>query len=100
MTDDNHKNKKGFSGLSDLASEFKNIEDPISLETNKSAEFQKSKQNNQLKQERVLEPNPANSTKSKNPIGSDKNANGSSGKWIMGIIGVIILLQGGATFFL
>lgn len=93
MTDDNHKNKKGFSGLSDLASEFKNIEDPISLETNKSAEFQKSKQNNQLKQERVQEPNPANSTKSKNPIGSDKNANGSSGKWIMGIIGVIILIQ-------
>jgi len=93
MTDDNHKNKKGFSGLSDLASEFKNIEDPISLETNKSAEFQKSEQNNQLKQERVHEPNSASPTQAKNPIGSDKNANGSSGKWIIGIIGVIILLQ-------
>ncbi len=93
MTDDNHKNKKGFSGLSNLASEFKDIEEPKVLETNKSIDLTNSKNPNQVKQQAVQGQKTASSTQPKNPIESGKSASGSSGKWIIGIIGAIIAIQ-------
>lgn len=78
MAGDNDKDKKGFSGLSDLASEVNGIDEPIKPDP-----------------EAEGKPSTPKNTSSPPPIeivSSGKSGDGSGGKWILGIIGVIFVI--------
>ena len=95
MAGDNDKEKKGFSGLSDLASDVSGIDEPIKLEPKAEAKPSAPKQPPQPKRE-VAPFEPERKTTSSPPpietVSSGKSGGGSDGKWILGIIGVIFVI--------
>lgn len=95
MAGDNDKDKKGFSGLSDLASEVSGIDEPIKPEPKAEAKPSAPKQPPQPQREAAPSEPERKTTSSPPPIetvGSGKSGGGSGGKWIFGIIGVIFVI--------
>jgi len=95
MADDNDKDKKGFSGLSDLASEASGIDEPIKPEPKAEAKPSTPKQPPQPQREAAPSEPERKTTSSPPPIetvSSGKSGGGSGGKWILGIIGVIFVI--------
>lgn len=95
MAGDNDKNKKGFSGLSDLASEVSGIDEPIKPEPKAEAKPSTPKQPPQPQRDTTTSEPEQKSTSSPPPvetvnIGNDEG--GSDGKWIFGIISVIFVI--------
>ncbi len=95
MAGDSDKDKKGFSGLSDLASEVGGIDDPIKPEP--KAEAKPSTPNQPPQPQREAAPSePEQKTTSSPPpietVGSGKSGGGSGGQWILGIIGVVFVI--------
>ena len=90
MAGDNDKDKKGFSGLSDLASEVSGIDEPIKPEP--KAEAKQPPQ----PQPAASPSEPERTTTSSPPpietVSSGKSSGGSGGKWILGIIGVVFVI--------
>jgi peptidoglycan hydrolase-like protein with peptidoglycan-binding domain len=95
MAGDNDKNKKGFSGLSDLASEVSGIDEPTKPEPKAEAKPSMPKQPPQP-QRKAPPSEPERKTTSSPPpietVSSGKSGGGSGGKWILGIIGVIFVI--------
>lgn len=95
MAGDNDKDKKGFSGLSDLASEVSGIDEPIKPEPKAEAKPSAPKQPPQPQREAAPSEPERKTTSSPPPIetvSSGKSGGGSGGKWILGIIGVIFVI--------
>ena len=95
MAGDNDKNKKGFSGLSDLASEVSGIDEPIKPEPKAEAKPSTPKQPPQPQREAAPSEPERKTTSSPPPVetvSSGKSGGGSGGKWILGIIGVIFVI--------
>lgn len=95
MAGDNNKDKKGFSGLSDLASEVSGIDEPIKPEPKAEAKPSAPKQRPQPQREAATSEPERKTTSSPPPIetvSSGKSGGGSGGKWILGIIGVIFVI--------
>jgi peptidoglycan hydrolase-like protein with peptidoglycan-binding domain len=95
MAGDNDKDKKGFSGLSDLASEVSGIDEPIKPEPKAEAKPSAPKQPPQPQREAATSEPERKTTSSPPPIetvSSGKSGGGSGGKWILGIIGVIFVI--------
>ena len=95
MAGDNDKDKKGFSGLSDLASEVSSIDEPIKPEPKAEAKPSTPEQLPHPQREKPA-PVPERKTKKSPPpverVTSGTNAGGSGGKWILGIIGVAFVI--------
>lgn len=95
MADDNDKNKKGFSGLSDLASNVSGIDEPVTPEPKAEAKPSTPKQPPQHQREAApskpeLEAaSPPPTVETVSPWSS--RSDGTDGKWIIGIIGVIFV---------
>jgi hypothetical protein len=92
MTDDNDKSKKGFSGLSDLASEVSGIDEPIKPEPKAEA---KPSIPTQPQREAASDKPDRKTTSSPPPIQNvsyGKSGGGSGGKWILGIVAVIFVI--------
>jgi hypothetical protein len=95
MAGDNDKDKKGFSGLSDLASEVGGIDEPIKPEPKAEAKPSTPKQTPQPQREAAPSEPVRKTTSSPPPIetvSSGKSGGGSGGKWILGIIGVVFVI--------
>ncbi|HCG7257504.1 TPA: peptidoglycan-binding protein, partial [Vibrio parahaemolyticus] len=95
MAGDNDKNKKGFSGLSDLASDVSGIDEPIKPELKAEAKPSTPKQPPQPQRDTTPSEPERKTTSSPPPIetvSSGKSGGGSGGKWILGIIGVIFVI--------
>ena len=95
MAGDNDKDKKGFSGLSDLASEVSGIDEPIKPEPKAEAKPSAPKQPPQPQREAAPSEPERKTTSSPPPIetvSSGTSGGGSGGKWILGIIGVIFVI--------
>jgi len=95
MAGDNDKDKKGFSGLSDLASEVSDINEPIKPEPKAEAKPSTPKQPPQPQREAAPSEPERKTTSSPPPIetvSSGKSGGGSGGKWILGIIGVVFVI--------
>jgi hypothetical protein len=95
MAGDKDMDKRGFSGLSDLASEVSGINEPIKPEPKTEAKPSTPKQPPQPQREVGPSEPERKSTSSPLPIetvSSGKSGGGSSGKWILGIIGVIFVI--------
>jgi len=95
MAGENDKNKKGFSGLSDLASEVSGIDEPIQPESKTEVKPSAIKQPSQPQRETAPSESERKTTSSPPPIetvSSGKSGGGSGGKWILGIIGVIFVI--------
>jgi outer membrane protein assembly factor BamE (lipoprotein component of BamABCDE complex) len=95
MAGDNDKNKKGFSGLSDLASDVSGIDEPIKPEPKAEAKPSTPKQPPQPQREAAPSEPKRKTTSSPPPIepaSSGKSGGGSGGKWVLGIIGVIFVI--------
>ncbi len=93
--DEDKKTKKGFSGLSDLASEVSNVKEPIKPEPKPEAKPSTPKQQPQPQREAAPSEPERKTTSSPPPIetvSSGKSDGGSGGKWILGIIGVFFLI--------
>jgi peptidoglycan hydrolase-like protein with peptidoglycan-binding domain len=87
----NNDKKKGFSGLSDLASEVSDINEPINLEPKAEAKPSITTQ----PQREAASSEPDRKTTSSPPaetVNSGKSAGGSGGKWILGIVAVIFVI--------
>ena len=94
MADDNDKNKKGFSGLSDLASNVSGIDEPINLEPTVEVKPSTLKQPPQPQREAASSEAERKTTSSPPPIetlSSSKSSGGSRAKWTLGIIGIIFV---------
>lgn len=97
MAGDNNKGKKGFSGLSDLASEVSGIDEPIKPKPKPTPEAKPSapKQPPHPQQESASSEPEEKTTSSAPPIETvrfGKSGGGSGGKWILGIIGVVFVI--------
>jgi len=95
MAGDNDKDKKGFSGLSDLASEVGSIDEPIKPEPKAEAKPSTPKQPPQPQREAAPSEPVRKTTSSPPPIetvSSGKSGRGSGWKWIFGIVGVIVVI--------
>ena len=95
MAGDNDKDKKGFSGLSDLASEVSGIDEPIKPEPKAEAKPSTPKEPSPPQREAAPSEPEQKTTSSPPPIetvSSGKKGGGSGGKWILGIIGVIFVI--------
>jgi len=94
MAGNNDKGKKGFSGLSDLASEVSGIDELIKPEPKAEAKPSTTKPPPQPQREKA---SPERKTKSTPPpvetVSSGNNTGGSGGKWILGIIGVAFVIS-------
>ena len=95
MAGDNDKDKKGFSGLSDLASEVSGVDEPIKPEPKAETKPSTPEQPPHPQREKPA-PEPERKTKKSPPpvetVTSGTNAGGSGGKWILGIIGVAFVI--------
>ena len=95
MAGDNDKDKKGFSGLSDLASEVSGVDEPIKPEPKAEAKPSTPEQTPHPQREKPA-PEPERKTKKSPPpvetVTSGTNTGGSGGKWILGIIGVAFVI--------
>ena len=95
MIGENDKDKKGFSALSDLASEVSDINEPIKPEPKAEAKPSTPKQPPQPQRETTPSEPERKTTSSPPPVetvSSGKSGGGSGGKWILGIIGVIFVI--------
>jgi peptidoglycan hydrolase-like protein with peptidoglycan-binding domain len=95
MAGDNEKDKKGFSGLSDLASEISGIDEPIKQEPKAESKPSAPKQPPQPQRETAASETERKTTSSPSPIETaspGKSGGGSGGKWILGIIGVVFVI--------
>ncbi|NCB57891.1 MAG: hypothetical protein EOM46_10365 [Gammaproteobacteria bacterium] len=95
MAGDNDKDKKGFSGLLDLASEVSGIDEPIKPEPKAEAKPPAPKQPSQILQETVFseqEQKATSSPPSIETVSSGKNDGSSGNAWFLGIIGVVIVI--------
>lgn len=95
MAGDNGKNKKGFSGLSDLASEISDIDEPIKPEPKAEAKPSTHKQQPQPQRQPATSETEQKSTSSSPPIetvSSGKGGGASVRKWILGVIGVVFVI--------
>ncbi|WP_294105519.1 peptidoglycan-binding protein [Thiolapillus sp.] len=95
MADDNDKNKKGFSGLSDLASEVSGVDEPIKSDPKAEAKPSAPEQSPQPQREKdtsKAERETQSSPPPVEPVSSGNNTGGSVGKWILGIIGVVFVI--------
>ena len=95
MAADNDKKKKGFSGLSDLASEVSGIDEPIKPEPKAETKLSTPMQSPQPQLGATPSESGRKTTSSPPPIetvNSGKSDGGSGGKWILGIIGVIFVI--------
>lgn len=96
MAGDN-KNKKGFSGLSDLVSDVSGIDEPIKPEAKAGVKPSTPKPPPQPKPQREAaryepEQKTTNSPPPIEPVSSGKSRGGSGGKWILGIISLIFVI--------
>jgi hypothetical protein len=90
----NKDNKRGFSGLSDLASEVSGIDEPVSSEPKTEAKPSSGSQAPPSTPRESTEPE-QKSTASPPPretVSSGKSAGVSGGKWILGIIAVVFVI--------
>ena len=95
MAGDKDNGKKGFSGLSDLASEVSGIDEPIKPELKPEAKPSAPKQPPQPQQESVSSESEGKTTSFAPPIetvSSGKSGGGSGDKWILGIIVVAFVI--------
>nr|CAQ35003.1 hypothetical protein [Photobacterium damselae subsp. piscicida] len=93
MADDN--DKKGFSGLSHLASEVSDINEHIKPEPKTEAKPSTPKQPPQHQRDTTTSVPEQKSTSSPPPVetvNTGNNEGGSGGKWILGIISVIFVI--------
>ncbi|WP_165807683.1 peptidoglycan-binding domain-containing protein [Plesiomonas shigelloides] len=91
MVGDNDKNKKGFSGLSDLVSDVSSIDEPLKPELNEEAKPSTP----QTEWETTLSEPERKTTSSSSSVETNsfgKSGGGSDGKWIFWIIGVIVVI--------
>lgn len=92
MAGENDNDKKGFSGLSDLASKISGIDDAVSSEDiterkpSHGAQGQKGAPRNEPKRKPTTSPPPIET------VSSNKSGGGSSWKWILSIVGVIVVI--------
>ena len=95
MAGDNDKDKKGFSGLSDLASEVSGVDEAIKPEPKAEAKPSTPKQPPHPQRQKTA-PEPERKIKKSPPpvetVTSGTNTGGSGGKWILGIIGVAFVI--------
>lgn len=95
MAGDNDNDKKGFSGLSDLASEVSDINEPIKPEPKTEAKPSTPKQPPQPQRDTTTSEPEQKFTSSPPPVetvNTGNNEGGSGGKWILGIISVIFVI--------
>ena len=95
MAVDNNEDKKGFSGLSDLASEVSGIDEPVKPEPKAEAKPSAPKQPHEPQRGSAISDTERKTTSSPPPIETvspDKSGGGSGGKWILGIIGVSLVI--------
>ena len=95
MINNNDKNKKGFSGLSDLASEVSGLDEPIKPEPKTEARPPTPKQPPQTEQRSVASEPEREATGSSPPmeiVSSGKSRGGLGGKWIFIVIGVAFMI--------
>lgn len=95
MAGDKDKDKKGFSGLSDLASEVSGIDEPIKPETTAEAKHSTPKPPPQRQREAATSEPDRKTTSSPNPIetvNSGNSGGSSGGKWLLGIVGVLVVI--------
>ncbi|MBU5612872.1 hypothetical protein [Geomonas azotofigens] len=94
MIGDNDTDKKGFSGLSGLASDF-GATKPIKPEPEEEAKPSTSKQQRQPPLDTAL-PEPERKNAGSPPpietVSSRKNDGGSGGRWIVGFIAVVLVI--------
>ena len=95
MAGDNDKDKKGFSGLSDLASEVSDVDEPIKPEPKVEAKPSTPELPPQPQREKDTS-EPDRETQSSSPpietVSFGNNTGSSGGKWILGIIGVAFVI--------
>lgn len=94
MTGNKSKDKKGFSGLSDMASEVIGVDEDIEIETKADAKPLTPIQQPQQPEAAPSEPE-REAIWSNEDIGTviyGKSSMGSIGKWILGIIGVVFVI--------
>lgn len=96
MACNSDKDKKGFSGLSDLASEVSRTDEPVSSEPKEESKPSSGTQTPpSTPKENTRGESERKSTTSPPPIetvSSGKSGVGSGGKWILGIIGVVFVI--------
>lgn len=93
MSDDN--DKKGFSGLSDLASEISGIDEPIKTAKKADPNSSKSEQPSQPQRDTTTSEHERKTTSSPPPIetvSTGNNEGASGGKWILGVIGFFFVI--------
>ena len=94
MAGDNEKDKKGFAGLSDLASDISGIDEPIKQEPKAEPKPLAPNQLSPPQRETSSSGTEQKTTSSSSPIETAtpaKSGGGSGGKWILGIIGVVFV---------
>jgi len=91
MAGDNDKEKKGFSGLSDLASDISGLDDAVNSEAVSETKPSHGTQGRKGTPRSEPERNPTTSPPIETVI-SGKSGGGSVWKWILGIIGVIVVI--------
>ena len=92
---DNKDNKRGFAGLSDLASEVSYTDEPIVHESKTQATSSAPKQPAQPQRETAsseLERHVTRSPSSIETASSGKSGSASGGKWLLGILGVFFVI--------
>ncbi len=95
MAGDNEKDKKGFSGLLDLASEISGIDESVKQELKVESKSSAPKQPPQPQRKTSTSETEWKTTSSPSPnetVSPGKSGGGSGGKWILGIIGVVFVI--------
>jgi hypothetical protein len=91
MAGDNDKNKKGFSGLSHLASEVSGIDEPVKPEPKTAVKSSAPKQTSQPQRETASTEREQRATSSPPPVetvSSDQSGGNSGGIWIL--VGILM----------
>lgn len=95
MVGDSDKDRKGFSGLSDLASEISGIDEPIKRNQKAKTRPSTSKHRSQA-QRRAARSKPKWKTTHTPPptetVSSGNDGGGSEGKWMLAIFGIIFVI--------
>lgn len=96
MAGDNDSDKKGFSGLSDLASEISGVDEPIKPEPKKETKPSTAKQPPQPERPTATSEQKSKTTRSSVPSVETQNSGKSGGdsgsRWILGIIGFVFMI--------
>ncbi|WMW64529.1 peptidoglycan-binding protein [Nitratidesulfovibrio liaohensis] len=93
MTRDNNTSKKGFSGLSSLASEVGDIDRQINHKPKAAANPSTPKQQPQPQRDEALSESEGKAVSSSPSIETvNSDGGGAGGKWFLGLVGVIIVV--------